>query len=35
MAGHKTKYKKPKDLEASQTKSFLKKEVRKRGIKYE
>ena len=29
MAGHKTKYKKPKDLEASQTKSFLKKEVRK------
>ena len=29
MAGHKTKYKKPKDLEASQTKAFLKKAVRK------
>tara|TARA_R110000851_G_scaffold11262_2_gene39673 strand:+ start:442 stop:1296 length:855 start_codon:yes stop_codon:yes gene_type:complete len=29
MAGHKTKYKKPKDLEASQTKAFIKKHVRK------
>ena len=29
MAGHKTKYKKPKDLEASESKAFLKKQIRK------
>ncbi len=30
MAGHKTKYKKPKDLEASQTKAFINQKANKK-----